>query len=157
MKRVLSFTKGDDIPNNAVYLYSQEFGTSIKKSVEFYYEVPDKVAPVKRGPNIDESIAEIIGYLNDKTYKRYSSKAKANRELISSRMIADKYTVSDFKKLIDNKCGEWLGDPKWSKYLRPETLFSKKHFESYLNDTAPEQQEDDLFAELENYNTGDRK
>jgi hypothetical protein len=34
--------------------------------------------------------------------------------------------------VIDLKSVEWLSDPHWNKFLRPETLFGTK-FESYLN------------------------
>jgi uncharacterized phage protein (TIGR02220 family) len=42
------------------------------------------------------------------------------------------FTLADFKTVIDHKTSEWLDDPHWSKYLRPDTLFGTK-FESYLN------------------------
>ena len=46
------------------------------------------------------------------------------------------FSGSDFYTVIDNKVVEWLKDPKWSKYLRPKTLFGSK-FESYLNQSPP--------------------
>ena len=47
-------------------------------------------------------------------------------------LLAEGFTVSDFKQVIDNKCNDWLRDQKMKEYLRPETLFGTK-FESYLN------------------------
>ena len=46
--------------------------------------------------------------------------------------INEGFTIDDFKKVIDIKTAEWKDDPKMSKYIRPETLFSNK-FEGYLN------------------------
>ena len=41
--------------------------------------------------------------------------------------------MDDFKKVIDKKCAEWKGGDM-EKYLRPETLFKRSKFESYLNE-----------------------
>ena len=100
---------------------------------------------------ITSEISEIISYLNEKTGKRYSAKAKANIDLIRPRLMLDHYSVDDFKKIIDNKVASWIDDIKWSQYLRPETLFAKKHFESYLNEVPAHKQEEDLFSQLESY------
>ena len=75
--------------------------------------------------------SEIIDYLNKRTGRNYRASSQKTRRLIKAR-FNEKYTVDDFKKVIDNKCLEWLRDDKWSKYLRPETLFGTK-FDSYLN------------------------
>ena len=50
------------------------------------------------------------------------------------------HTVDDFKTVIDKKYAEWGQNPKMSKYLRPETLFSAEHFESYLNEVTSRKQ-----------------
>jgi uncharacterized phage protein (TIGR02220 family) len=76
--------------------------------------------------------AEIIDYLNLKTGKKFSSTTEATKKHIASRLNEGR-TVQDFKTVIDNKTDSWLNDPKWFKFLRPETLFGT-HFESYLNE-----------------------
>jgi hypothetical protein len=43
------------------------------------------------------------------------------------------YSQLDFLAVIHNKVAEWGNDPKWSKYLTPETLFAPSHFDNYLN------------------------
>jgi len=73
----------------------------------------------------------IISYLNQKTGKEFRANTKATTKLIEAR-LNDGYSVDDFKKVIDNKCAEWLGTEQ-EQYLRPETLFAPSHFESYLN------------------------
>ena len=55
------------------------------------------------------------------------------QKLIKAR-ITEKFTVEDFKKVIDIKTQEWLKDSTMNKYLRPETLFGNK-FEGYLNES----------------------
>ena len=74
---------------------------------------------------------EIVQYLNQKTHKNFKHTSKVTQRHIRAR-LAEGFTVSDFKQVIDNKCNDWLRDQKMKEYLRPETLFGTK-FESYLN------------------------
>lgn len=86
-------------------------------------------------PNQDEAplpYSEIISYLNTKCITRFRDTTDKTRTLIKARMN-EKFTLDDFKKVIDNKSAEWLADEKMNKFLRPETLFGTK-FESYLNE-----------------------
>lgn len=78
-----------------------------------------------------EYIVEIINYLNSSANKNYRSSTRKTQTLIKARM-REKFTVDDFKKVIDTKVAEWLSDDQMNQYLRPETLFGTK-FESYLN------------------------
>lgn len=75
---------------------------------------------------------EIIKYLNDKTGKRFTAKSRDTQGHISAR-LDEGFTVDDFKIVIDKKIKEWMGTDM-EKYLRPETLFSKK-FDRYLNES----------------------
>ena len=74
---------------------------------------------------------EIVQYLNQKTNKNFKHTSKVTQRHIRAR-LAEGFTVSDFKQVIDKKCSDWLRDQKMKEYLRPETLFGTK-FESYLN------------------------
>ena len=76
--------------------------------------------------------AEIIDYLNSKVGSNYRATGKKTQSLIKAR-FNEKFTVDDFKKVIDVKTSQWLNDSKMNSYLRPETLFGTK-FESYLNE-----------------------
>lgn len=78
---------------------------------------------------------DIVEYLNLKAKTRYKISSKKTRDLIRAR-ISEGFTIEDFKKVIDNKCEEWLNNNKMKVYLRPETLFGNK-FESYLNQDIP--------------------
>jgi len=77
-----------------------------------------------------EDINIIVDYFNNKTGKNFKSSSRVTSDKIKAR-LNEKYTIEDFKKVIDNKVLEWQGTDM-DKYLRPETLFSPK-FESYLN------------------------
>ena len=84
--------------------------------------------------------SEVISYLNLKTGKNFRTNAKDTIKYINAR-LDDGYSVEDFKRVIDNKTSEWINDNKFSKYLRPSTLFSAK-FDEYLNECAKVTQEE---------------
>ena len=74
---------------------------------------------------------EIINYLNEKAGTNYRASSEKTKSCIRAR-LNEKYTLDDFKKVIDNKVSSWK-KTEFEKYLRPETLFGTK-FESYLNE-----------------------
>lgn len=94
---------------------------------------------------VNKNVVEIITYLNEKANRKYSLKSKANNAIINTR-LNEGYTIEDMKKIIDNKCKSWL-NTDMDKYLRPETLFCVKHFESYLNEPV-QKTDDEIIAEL---------
>lgn len=73
---------------------------------------------------------DVVSYLNEKAKTNYKASTPKTQTLIRTR-IKEGFIIDDFKRVIDNKCNEWL-NTEWEKYLRPETLFGNK-FESYLN------------------------
>jgi len=92
-----------------------------------------KAPPNKPKEEIKENIKTIVSYLNEKTGKAFHDDSKSAKKHISGR-LSEGFAIDDFKTVIDNKAGEWMGDPKFEKFLRPETLFCLDHFESYLNE-----------------------
>lgn len=87
-------------------------------------------APVKNSNK--ETIERVIRYLNAKTGKNFKPTTPETIKLINGR-IQENYQPEHFKTVIDKKCSEWMGDPHWEKFLRPNTLFRPSNFESYLN------------------------
>lgn len=73
----------------------------------------------------------IVDFLNKKAGTKYKFTSQKTKALINKR-LAEGFTIDDFKKVVENKCAEWINNPKMEQYLRPETLFGTK-FESYLN------------------------
>lgn len=73
---------------------------------------------------------EIVDYLNVKTGDEYLHTDSDIRGNIRGRM-KDGYTLDDFKLVIDWKIQDWTGT-EWAKYIRPSTLFAKKHFANYV-------------------------
>lgn len=79
---------------------------------------------------------EIIQYLNLIAGTSYKYAAKETQECIRAR-LNEKFTVDDFKAVIDKKVAEWNHPPGTDgkdtrAWIRPKTLFGTK-FESYLN------------------------
>lgn len=77
-------------------------------------------------------VAEIVEYLNQKTGKHFTTKAAATKKKINARW-KEGHGLDEFKKVIDVKSADWLGQSDMVQYLRPETLFGTK-FEAYLNE-----------------------
>lgn len=94
----------------------------------------DNIEPPAESPAHAEYIISIISYLNEKAGTKYKPTTPKTRSLINAR-LAEGFEVDDFKRVIDNKCADWLNDTTYEKYLRPETLFGTK-FEGYLNTRA---------------------
>jgi uncharacterized phage protein (TIGR02220 family) len=94
-------------------------------------EEDNKYKESKNIKNNNKYIVEIVGYLNEKTGKRYSASTKSTASSINAR-LEDGYTVDDFKTVIDVKVNEWKGTD-YEKYLTPDTLFRPSKFEKYLN------------------------
>lgn len=75
--------------------------------------------------------ADVINYLNKQTGKKFRASTRSTRGHINAR-IKEGYTFDDFCRVIDYKVQEWMGT-EYEQFLRPNTLFSPSHFESYLN------------------------
>jgi len=85
----------------------------------------------------NETIIQIILYLNEKANKNYSVEAKEAKRCINAR-ISEGYSLNDFQKVIDIKTSKWMNTPQ-EDYLRPITLFGTK-FNSYLNERPQHEQ-----------------
>ena len=115
-------TELNTLLNKVEYPIKQSLTGGIKQSLTNNIEL-DKLL---------DNIKEIVGYLNAKLGTRYLPANEKTQRLITARFNENrKYTVADFKEVIDKKVKEWKGT-EMEKYLRPETLFGTK-FESYLN------------------------
>ena len=78
-----------------------------------------------------QATKRIIDYLNEKCGTRYRPTTENTIKSINAR-LAEGYTEDDFYIVIDKKCDEWI-ETKWEKFLKPDTLFTQKHFDAYLN------------------------
>lgn len=138
--------KNDKFRNEIIDLYNSRDTVSIPYEYDTDTTDTDTIS-------ITETITEIITYLNNILGTRYRAENKVTQKHIKAR-LSEKYTVDDFKTVIDKKYAEWNGTDM-AKYLRPETLFGSK-FEGYLNsEVVPKKQPkqttktDDFMAELQ--------
>ena len=94
-------------------------------------------------------VTEIIEHLNQKTGKNFMPKAQAHRNVITAR-LREGYSKTDLITVVDNMSAAWGHDSKWSKFLRPSTLFQASKCDNYLNWFAgsPEKKKN-LFDDLE--------
>ena len=134
-------TKEEDKNNKQEYIYNNIIlkETENEKEREIKEREKDDAAPEPEKPTAAEKperftaeYREIIGYLNEKTGKRFSATSRVNQGHMSAR-LKEGFTVEDFKHVIDVKCFQWKDDAKMAKFLRPETLFGTK-FDRYLNE-----------------------
>jgi uncharacterized phage protein (TIGR02220 family) len=81
----------------------------------------------------------VLEFLSRKSGRQYRAregpkgKASKNLELVHAR-LASGVTVQECKAVIARKCREWKDKPDMRKYMRPETLFNRTKFESYLGE-----------------------
>lgn len=75
----------------------------------------------------------VIDYLNEKANTKFRI-VDSHKKFIKAR-YNEGYKTEEFYKVIDNKVGSWINNPKYSVYLRPSTLFGNK-FDDYLNENV---------------------
>ena len=112
-----------------------------KHKIQFTYETSNQgiiftfktIAQIEPQEDVKvlDNVDIIIGYLNERTNKNYTTKNKATIKDIQSR-IKEGYVFEDFKYVIDIKAGQWM-NTEMEQYLRPQTLFGNK-FNSYINE-----------------------
>ncbi|HEB0901720.1 TPA: conserved phage C-terminal domain-containing protein [Citrobacter freundii] len=72
----------------------------------------------------------VLSHLNKISGSRYQ-KSKTSLENIRAR-LREGYSVADLQLVIDLKHEHWHENDEQYQYMRPETLFGPKKFESYL-------------------------
>lgn len=74
--------------------------------------------------------AELLAYLNERAGKRFEP-TETNLGFIMARMV-DGATEEQCRDVICDRVAAWVSDSKMREYLRPETLFNRTKFNSYL-------------------------
>lgn len=99
---------------------------SKSKSIELE---KDKEKDIKKREN-REIAKKVLEYLNQKAGKNFKP-VDSNISMINAR-LEEGYKYEDFVKVVDVKYSEWKYTD-YEKYIRPNTLFCKSHFDNYLN------------------------
>lgn len=81
--------------------------------------------------DIQYTVHEVILHLNKRLKTDYRTDSIKTLRLVRGR-YNEGYRLEDFIKVIDTKSREWKNDERFAKFLRPSTLFSRGHFEEYL-------------------------
>jgi uncharacterized phage protein (TIGR02220 family)/predicted phage replisome organizer len=133
-ERVRRHRETKELQCNAKMLQSNPNVTNCNTEIEIELEIElEKDIDIEQKNKIPYK--DIVDYLNLKAEKEYKHNTKATQDKIAARW-KEGFSLTDFKKAIDNKVAEWKGTDM-EKFLRPETLFGTK-FESYKNQTIKE-------------------
>jgi len=101
-----------------------------------FWENSNLTTQQKKGM-VDVALANmVIGYLNERAEKNFKE-TDGNRQHILQR-LRHAYREEDCFAVIDNRIAHWT-DTEMDQYLRPNTLFRPKNFESYLNSKLPKE------------------
>jgi uncharacterized phage protein (TIGR02220 family) len=96
---------------------------------------PEPEKNVKRRV-LTQDILAIFNFLNTKTGQAYRAQhpdgSLTSGATTLKHLMAKGYTPDDVRKVIARKARDWGADTEMQQYLRPETLFGQKKFESYL-------------------------
>ena len=134
--------EGKPIPDNNTDsntdIKEKEKKNTSDKSEEFLFSPSTPVS--SKEEKTSSVVKEIVSYLNAKANKHYRSNNPKTIQLIKAR-LKEGFTISDFKKVIDNKVDCYKKGLFDEKYLRPITLFGTK-FEGYLNENTTSEVKD---------------
>lgn len=84
--------------------------------------------------NYREESKIILAFLNEKTGKKFRE-VEANLSLIEARLRSG-VELQTCRTLVMRKVRDWRDDAKMARYLRPETLFNRTKFETYLAEVS---------------------
>ncbi|EMQ2800081.1 TPA: conserved phage C-terminal domain-containing protein [Salmonella enterica] len=109
-------------------------GDYTETTQEITQESKTPFCPVAEQPDpevtLTDQAIEVLTHLNQVSGSRYQ-KSKTSLENIRAR-LREGYSVADLQLVIDLKHEHWHENDEQYQYMRPETLFGPKKFESYL-------------------------
>lgn len=121
--------------NNGSFDPSESGGDPSVKSKPEPQVTTKTSCPVAEQPDPEVVITDqaivVLTHLNQVSGSRYQ-KSKTSLENIRAR-LREGYSVADLQLVIDLKHEHWSGNDEQYQYMRPETLFGPKKFESYLS------------------------
>jgi phage replication O-like protein O len=119
---MLSFPKTG--PTIYKVLTTEKYLKDIVEQSRLDAPLPSK--PKRKTKDVNPAVSEVLAYLNQKTGSKYS---------VAPDLVArfkQGATITQAKSIIDKKVTEW-SDTEMAPWLKPSTLFCKKHFDEYLN------------------------
>jgi len=120
------------VSRESVASVSRESSDEVNRSK---VNISKKKRDILSGNNgLDGEVKAVIEYLNLKAGTKFTPNGKQST-YIHAR-LKDGATVDQCLEVVDKKCGDWLGDSKMHKFIRPSTLFNNEKFEGYLNESS---------------------
>ena len=92
------------------------------------------------GPKHCPDCRAVVDHLNLKTGRRYQAEGKSAGYVHARH---ETYGVPACIEVIDRKVRDWSAHPRWSNFLRPETLFNATKFDAYVNQASTTDREND--------------
>ncbi len=85
------------------------------------------------GASPDEfaAIERVIEKLSERAGRKYSPRTPQHAGRVL-RLLREGYSEHDLRLVVWHQGNAWEGDPQWSKYLRPSTLFGPQKFADYV-------------------------
>lgn len=120
---------------------NEELKIEVHHVPDYFNEEPEKKERKDSGqkketaPQDFDLVHQVVEYLNEKNKFQglsFKSSGKQTQALIYARKNLDKWTLDDFKTVIDFKVHEWGKSDKMRHLLCPSTLFRACHAETYL-------------------------
>lgn len=102
---------------------------------------PPSHIPASASNSFRTEAVELLNFLNLKAGKSFRPVDSTLRPIIAR--LRSGVSVQDCKGVIARKIREWKDDPEMKQFLRPETLFGARKFESYLGEKPPPETTDD--------------
>ncbi|MDE7432053.1 MAG: conserved phage C-terminal domain-containing protein [Lachnospiraceae bacterium] len=106
-------------------------GARIHNTKGYIFNAPKSIDAGRVSKDTLSTVENIIKALNQEALRHYKPNAKQTLGIIIP-LLELGYKFTDFVKVINTKCKEWLGTP-FAKYLRPKTLFRADNFVKYSN------------------------
>ena len=129
-----SKTDPSESGKNSGFDPSESGGDPSVKSTQDPQVTSKPSCPVAAQPDPEVVITDqailVLSHLNQISGSRYQ-KSKTSLENIRAR-LREGYSVADLQLVIDLKHEHWHENDEQYQYMRPETLFGPKKFESYL-------------------------
>lgn len=101
-------------------------------------------AKLEQRARVESLSRRMIGYLNQRTGKRFDPMGDAN--LAAAGKLLDWYDKAgrggakqaheDVHRVVDAKVAEWGSDPKMAAHLKPGTLFRLSNFQRYVDEAG---------------------
>ena len=80
-----------------------------------------------------KDVLGVINFMNTLYKRNFSTKSASTTENLIRRL--KEYSVEDIKLVIANRYEEWKDDNTMEKHLNPTTVFRKRNFEKYFEES----------------------